>query len=101
MAETPTVSSLREQLLPAILRAVSVLEGEAAGQRLIENDFQLRACMQLARLAPIVLMQSRAAKPAEPESPEMQELPPDLPLEEAERLLALMEADDPINEVPR
>jgi hypothetical protein len=93
MSETITVASLREQLLPAIARAIALLEEEVSGQRHIENDFQLRACMQLARLAPFVLAQNKSAQSDQLEEEEMQELPPDLPLEEAERLFAIIEAD--------
>jgi hypothetical protein len=92
MSETISVSSLREQLMPAIARAIAVLDQAVSGQGEIENDFQLRACMQLVRLAPFVLAQSKSTTAAEPDE-EMIDLPPDLPLAEVERLLANLEAD--------
>jgi hypothetical protein len=54
----------------------------------------------LARLAPILIAEvtRMKSKPTDFDGPAMQELPPDLPLEEAERLLASLEADRPLTD---
>lgn len=98
MEETITVASLRERLLRAVDGAVARLENEATGDGDFKGDYEIRAAITPARLAPIFLVQSPAkAKACEPQGPLMQELPPDLPLEEAERLLRILESDDPPN----
>jgi hypothetical protein len=93
MSEELSVSSLRARLLQAVDSAIARLHDEAHGRARFDCFEQMRACIVLAQLAPTVLSSSTRPKSVEPES-ELPELPPDLPREEAERLLRILEGDD-------
>ena len=95
MSETITVASLRERILRAVDDSITKLARAASGEQAIRYDCELRACIVLARLAPILVAEATRAKSKATQSEETrwQELPPDLSLAESERLLAIIEAD--------
>ncbi len=82
--DTGPCDALRRRLVIAISAAVEKLTDEAIGERVIQHELELRACISLARLAP-ALLRSAAAEQRKNDTPI---LPPDLPPEEAYRLLA-------------
>ncbi|MBC8105366.1 MAG: hypothetical protein H7Z14_02155 [Anaerolineae bacterium] len=83
MQNSESAESLRAFTERIVRRAMEKLHLEASGQRTIDTDFELRACVTLARLAPILIAEPRGARIQS----DLQEFPPDLDPVEAERLL--------------
>ncbi len=81
-----TSDALRVKLIRAVRFAIAKLAAEAMGEQAIRTGNELRACIVLARLAPVVL-----AEVAKNELPPII-LPPGLSEEEADRLLEALEA---------
>ena len=81
-------SRLRRRVLRATLPAVRQLARAAAGEPVFENDRHLRACIALARLAPVLV----ARRPAEPPAPvEVSPIHPDHRGQEAEIIRRMAE----------
>lgn len=99
MQHSESAEGLREFTERIVRSALEKLQLESSGRRVIGTEFELRACVTLARLAPILIAQPRRAGG----EPERQEFPPDLDPAEAERLLRELQRgapdpDDVLNE---
>ena len=92
MQDTDSAIGLREFTEQIVRHAMERLHREACGDKKIGNDFELRACIVLARLAPVLI-----GPEIKPNShSELQEFPPDLDPQEAERLLRELQCGRPL-----
>jgi hypothetical protein len=81
--------TLRRQVLRCVMQAVAKLAREAGGEQTIDRESELRACVALARLAP-VLLGANAQRQVNDDDNAWQgpRIHPDCPIEEAERIIA-------------
>jgi hypothetical protein len=85
------MDELRDRLARAVGDAIDLLADESVGRTSkLVNDRQLRACMALARLAPVLLCMKPRAE-AEPLWAHTPECPRHLDPDEAERMLTELE----------
>ena len=81
--------ALRRRVIRCVMQALAKLAREARGQQAIERETELRACVALARLAPVLLgaAAQRQVNADDNDWPGPR-IHPDCPIEEAERIIA-------------
>ena len=94
MQNADSAIGLREFTEQIVRHAMERLHREACGEKKIGNDFELRACIVLARLAPVLIEPGNKRN----SDSELQEFPPDLDPQEAERLLRELQCGRPLDD---
>jgi hypothetical protein len=93
--------ALRHRVLKCVMQAVAKLAREARGVQTIERETELRACVALARLAPVLLGAAAQREATANEEPFRPRIHPNCPIEVADRLIAEAEERDRIREQER